>query len=282
MIRLHKSYLAFALTLALGWLVLTPPWRSGAAPVAANSAADYGLFLPTVHYAKPYTGIHGLVTEKGDPASGIDLELRFYNGSAWSTKAATVTNADGYFSFTGMPALGPDQLYYVLYLNVDDPNHLYIWGTRVLESYNAGAAVPIGNFDVANIELLTPAPGATTGLPATFTWDRRSAVPTDNYEFNLFDPDDGDPYFYTVPPLGYVSSYVLGGLPADFSPGVPYAWNMWVYGDEDLESGGISYWAYYVTFSGSALSLAPIETHKTLRQPDNVEALHFRQRLTQP
>lgn len=268
MSRLRQSYLFFVLALVLGGVALTPSWSR-----AALSATDAYLFLPALHYAQPYTGIHGLVTEKGAPASGIDMELRFYNGSAWSTKATAVTNADGQFAFMGIPALGPNQLYYVLYLNEDNPNRLFVWSTRALASYAAGAAVPIGNFDIANIELLTPAPGASVGLPATFTWERRSAVPTDNYEFNLYDFDDGNPYFYTVPPLGYVSSYVLGGLPPGFGAGVPYAWDMWVYGDENLESFGLSYWVYVITFSNNGLSLAPVESHKSLRQLENIEAL---------
>lgn len=156
---------------------MTPSWSR-----AAVSATDTYLFLPALHCAQPYTGIHGLVTEKGAPASGIGLELRFYNGSVWSTKATAVTDAEGQFAFMGMPALGPNQLYYVLYRNEDNPNQLFVWATRALEAYAAGAAVPIGNFDIANIELLTPAPGASVGLPATFTWERRSAVPTDSYE----------------------------------------------------------------------------------------------------
>lgn len=268
MSRLRLSYLFVLLALVLGGIILMPHGSR-----VALSAADSSLFLPALHYAKPYTGIYGLVAEDGDPASGISLELRFYNGSAWSTKATAVTNSDGFFTFMGMPALGTNQLYYVLYRNTDNPNRLYVWGTRALESYKAGAAVPIGNFDVANIELLTPDPGATVGLPATFTWERRSATSTDNYEFNLYDFEDGDPYFYTVPPLGYVGSYVLGGLPPGFGAGVPYAWDMWVYGDEDLESFGISYWVYAVAFANNGLSLTPVERHKSVHVPDDIEAL---------
>lgn len=268
MFRLRKTYLVVMLLLALS--VFADGLFSA---VAARTNADFALFMPALHYAQPTPGINGRVTENGSPAGGVPLDLRFYNGSEWSTKASTTTDANGVFSFTGSPSLGANQRYYVLFLNQDNPNRLYVWGSRDLTSYNGGAAIHIGDFDVANVEMLSPAPGATVGMPATFTWERRTATPNDSYEFNLYDYDDGAPYFYTAPPLGYVGSYVLGELPPGFSPGVPYVWNMWVYGDEGLESFGISYWLYYVAFSGGGLALTPVQTHTALPQSGSIEAL---------
>jgi hypothetical protein len=92
-------------------------------------------------------------------------------------------------------------------------------------------------------------------LPYTFQWTRRPASPSDTYEFDLYDPADGDPYFYTDPPLGYVGSYTLSGLPARFRRGTQYAWEVWVYSPDG--GYGISYDTRLVTFSSAGTGIAP-------------------------
>ncbi len=228
---------------------------SGGGNVITRTATSYvdfhHIFLPLV--TKPRPGISGRVTINGASAAGVSLELRFFNGASWSTRATTTTGSDGGYSFTGVPGLSAGQRYYVLYRNTGGtPGRLWVWGTRVLTSYTAGDSVGIGDFDIADIALVSPAAGATVALPYTFQWTRRPATPSDSYEFDLYDYPDGDPYFYTDPPLGYVSAYTLNGLPSGFSTGVQYAWDIWVYSPDG--GYGISYWSYYVTFSNTGMS----------------------------
>lgn len=114
-------------------------------------------------------GIYGRVTDGGIAAVGIYLELRFYNGSSYSTRASTMTTTDGRFSFTGVPSLNTGQRYYVRYQNSSYvPNRLTYWGTRVITSYTAGSEVAIGDFDIADVPLVSPASGASVTLPYTF------------------------------------------------------------------------------------------------------------------
>jgi uncharacterized delta-60 repeat protein len=203
-------------------------------------------YLPFILYQ---LNLYGRVTDKGAPAAGISLSLRFFDGTNWSTMATTVTNPDGVYNFANIPDLTPGQKYYVLYTNQNDPNRLWIWGTKVITSYTIGSSINIGNFDISNIILSSPAPGSIVTLPYTFQWVRRLASLGDSYEFDLYDPYDGDPYFYT-PMLGYVDNYILTGLPAGFVNGANYAWEVYAYSPDG--GSGISFYSYIVSFSNSA------------------------------
>jgi hypothetical protein len=198
----------------------------------------------------------------------VPLSLRFYNGSSWSTLATTTTAADGTYSFTGVPSLGSGQGYYVRYQNTAGTvGRLWLWNTRVLTSYTAGSNIAIGNFDIADITLVSPAGGSTVALPYTFQWTRRAATPSDSYELDLYDYYDGDPYAYTGP-LGYVGSFTINGLPTGFSPWVPYVWTIWAYSPDG--GAGLAYWSNYVTFSNTGFRVA---TDSLQNRKRNVEDL---------
>lgn len=212
------------------------------------------VFLPAIFTQEPppppppALGIFGQVTHSGNPAAGISLELRFYNGSAWSTLANTVTASDGSFRFSDVPTLESNQAYYVRYFNAaGTPGNLFLWATKTLETYTTGTDVEIGNFDIADLVLLTPSSGATVALPYTFTWTPRPATPTDSYEFDIYDPVDLDPYAYTDPPLGYVGGIIIYGLPPGFTSGTTYVWEIWIYSPDG--GIGISLEARPVAFS---------------------------------
>ncbi len=251
------------LTLAGGW----EPSISGG-PVEMDTVVQH-VYLPLIQKAPPPPKgiIYGTVTDHG-AAAVVALELRFYNGSTWSTRASTTTAANGSYSFLGVPGLSPGQIYYVRYLNTTTPSRLFTWHTRLLGTYAAGAEVHIGDFDVANIALVAPAPGATVSLPRAFQWSARPATTSDSYEFDLFDPQDGNPYFFTDPPLGYVSSYTLNGLPAGFKVNTQYVWDMWVYSPDG--GYGISYYAYYVRFSTAGFEVASTERSRESVRPDDL------------
>ncbi|MBI5034279.1 MAG: S8 family serine peptidase [Chloroflexi bacterium] len=200
------------------------------------------------------TGIYGHVTDTGTNAAGVSLELRFWNGSAWLTQATTTTDANGNYSFTGVPSLSGGQQYYVRYSNSSTSSRLSGWWTQSLTSYTAGTNVAIGDFDLANIPLSSPGSGSTVTLPYTFYWTRRTATTSDSYEYNLFDPADSNPWAYTSP-LGYVNNYTVNSRPSGFYTGVTYGWLVGVY---SLDGGyGQSY--YYRTIIFAAGSPAPID-----------------------
>ena len=230
------------------------------------------VFLPLIRH--PLQGIAGHVSLNGAPIAGIPLELRFFDGAAFSTLAPTTTGADGGFSFLGVPSLGAGQTYYVRYSNTNGtPGQLWLWATRTLTSYTAGSNVVIGNFDIADIALVSPTDGATVALPFTFLWTPRPATPSDTYEFDLYDPADGNPIFFTDPPLGYVGNYTLNGLPSGFHRNVQYGWEIWVY-DPDGGSG-LSYETRGVSFSNTSLSGT---TTAELMQPKTISDLENRRK----
>jgi hypothetical protein len=199
------------------------------------------------------------VALNGSPIVGVSLDLRFYDGSAWSTSATTTTDSAGHFTFQNAPSLGPGQKYYVLYQNTaGTAGRLWVWGTRALTSYTAGSSEEFGNFDIADIPLVAPPNDTTVALPYTFQWTPRPATPSDTYELDIYDPTDLVPYFYTNPPLGYVGSYTLSKLPAGFKLWVKYLWEIWVYSPDG--GYGISYEARLVTFQNKGLSLTTPST----------------------
>ncbi len=203
------------------------------------------VYLPLIFRPRP--GIYGRVTESGVPAAGIPLELRFYNGSTWSSIASTNTQSDGWFAFTSAPSLSSGQSYYVRYQNMTGANRLWTWHTRILDTFVAGSSSYMGDFDVANISLLSPANNVSVSLPRIFQWSIRPATPSDTYEFNLYAPSTGSPHFYTDPPLGYLGSYTLNTLPAGFNVGQDYAWEIWAYSPDG--GYGISYETRMISFT---------------------------------
>jgi uncharacterized repeat protein (TIGR01451 family) len=220
---------------------------------ASTSILAY-TYIPLLSVSSPCAGICGRVTLNGVKASGVPLELRFFNGSSWSTLAAIATGVDGYYSFVGMPALTSAQKYYVRYLNSSDNSRLYSWSTRVLTSYAAGTTVAIGNFDIANIVLGSPAPGATVPLPTSFQWTARPATTSDSYELDLYDPYNPSLAAWTSS-LGYVGSTTIGGLPSGFYINTQYAWYVGVYSPDG--GYGTSYYAYGIKFSSAGSAAMP-------------------------
>jgi hypothetical protein len=192
------------------------------------------------------SGIMGRVLEKGSGVSGVALDLRFWNGSSWSTQLSTTSGSNGVYQFSGAPSLIVGQKYYVRYDNpTNTTTRIGYWRSNDIEEYTAGTNYQVNDFDITNIALTSPAPDATVSLPRTFQWTVRSGVPTDSYEWDLFDPYDGDPSWWTYPTLGYVGGYTLSGLPSGFYPYVTYGWDVYAYGP-----GGYGYSYYYreVTF----------------------------------
>lgn len=218
-------------------------------------------FLPYVIKAPPQ-GIYGIVTYNGNPAVGVPITLRFYNGSSWSTSAETSTSEDGIFVFTNIPSLGGGQKYYVRYINTDNSAFLWYWETKEITSFTQGESLHIGDFDIADVTLSNPPGGSTSGFPSTFSWNRRDGSPADSYELNIGDLTDYDPYFYSQPPLGYVNSYTLQTLPPNFKYGTAYLWFIAIYSPDG--GYGESYYARYVSFQSGGYPTEGISQEKSI------------------
>jgi hypothetical protein len=200
-------------------------------------------------------GIYGWVTYYGGPVSGTGLALRFYDGSAWSTAATAATDSNGRYVFSNAQSLLPGQRYYVRFgPNTTTPEYLTAWYGPDILSHTSEIPTPGGDFDIANVSLLDPAPGAIVSLPAQFTWLRRM-LGGEGYRWRLFDPVSMAGW--TTADLGDVDSYTLDTLPAGVNPGGVYGWYVEVYTGPD--SYGVSYFYREVTFSQGAVAKTRVE-----------------------
>ncbi len=236
-IRSCVRWLVFAAWLAP--VVLAPT------PAAGGPLQTHVIYLPRVQYLPP--GISGAVTDNGAPAAGVTLTLDLWNGTSWTAIRTATTDPAGAYVFATVPALLAGQQYRVRYSNSGQLGRLLLWATRPLAAFAGGQAyADLGAFDLADIPLVAPAPGASVALPAAFQWTRRAATPTDSYRLVVADQVDGDPYFLSGP-LGYVGASTLGSLPAGFAPGARYVWLVSV---ESPDGGlGVSLSARSIYFS---------------------------------
>ena len=216
--------------------------------VHGRSQGDNSLYLPWI--AQNYNwgrGVFGQVTLNGTPLGDVQVELRFFNGAAYSSGGFAVTDLAGQFAFVGAASLGPGQRYYVRYRNPAQQadGRLFGWYTRDLTAYTAGDNVLIGSFDITDFTYAAPGDLATVPVPAVFQWNRRPATPTDSYTFGLF--SQTGPEFFESALLGYANSYTLNSRPDGFAPGVEYGWTVYVYGPDG--GYGIPFYYSRVTFS---------------------------------
>jgi subtilisin family serine protease len=242
-------------------------------PVA--SAGHAPILTPTPTATRvPLPGIHGRVTFNGEAAGATELRLRFYDGTMWTTAAATSTGDDGGYHFADVAALGPGQEYYVKYgPNVADSRFLFDWFGPQIIAYQAGTRLHGGDLDIANVEMVSPAPEASVGLPATFTWERRD-LPGDSYRFRLFEAAGSADWI--TDDLGDVGSFRMETLPAEAQYGVPYGWDVWVCRSQD--SCGSSFYYRIVTLS-AARGAAPAPTVSPWSTPTAPESERMRHRM---
>jgi hypothetical protein len=214
--------------------------------------AAYQAYAPIVTWGvteAPEAGISGRIAYQGSGIGNIDLELRFNDGSTWSTIATTITESDGRYLFTNIPSLGTGQKYYVRYgPNEADYRYLYDWYGPYITAYTSGGSVSGGNFDIANFSLLSPDDYAEVSLPVTFTWEGRGLI-KDAFRWHMFDYY-GDHEWDSGDPAGDVN-YTLSNLPADALYGEQYYWDVFVHNGPDSFGTCIDYYA--VTFSSSLM-----------------------------
>lgn len=162
---------------------LNRPLTTQAGEIPQPVFGNHSILLPLILKWSPGKGIYGQVTVDGAPAAGVGLLLKFFDGFSGYTYANTTTDANGLYSFTGVPSLKSGQNYYVWYENPGDTGRLAYWSTRTLVSYTAGSDVQTGDFDLAEIPLVAPPAKAEVKPPSWFQWTRRSFTALDNYNF---------------------------------------------------------------------------------------------------
>lgn len=197
-------------------------------------------------------GIYGQVNLGGTPVSGVSLQLRYYNGSSWSTRATVTTDAGGKYNFTGIPALSSGQRYYVLYDNPSSTANGRLWGWygANITSYTGTTSVLGGNFDIKDVTLQSPTNGASVILPATFRWGVRG-ITSDCYRVFFYDNVTGNDA--VTNDLGYVGQINIAGLPAGWPSGRTYSWWIWVCQDSTCTAYGEAFDSYAVTISFALL-----------------------------
>jgi hypothetical protein len=191
----------------------------------------------------------GQITDRNIPLAGQLVELLFNNSvDDWKTWDVTFTDSQGYYVFEA-PESNEAEKYYVRWentMNGNDPDRLWSWECSEVD-VSSQAAANLCNFDVEDVELLTPASGSTVLLPYTFTWQPRLTA-ADSYELILQDWVEATPIYYS-PMLGYFGSFALNSLPPGFLTDTEYLWFVTVYGSNGR---GYSYAILDVTFqSGS-------------------------------
>ncbi len=232
------------------------PGKSYAWWVAASGPGGFGesrLYRNATFSNAGLKGINGLVLQNGSPASGVVLELRFFDGSSWSTRFSTTSEPNGAYQYPNMPGLTSGQKYSVRYQNDEHVSgRLWTWRTAEITTYSYGSNYQLNDFDIADIPLLLPEDGAALALPAVFQWTPRPATPTDSYELDLYDPN-GDAWYRTAL-LGFVGNYNLSDLPVPLDVNTPYLWFVAVHNDggtgESFTRGVTFLNSQFVSFGG--------------------------------
>jgi len=201
------------------------------------------IYLPVVMKDYSGRGLYGQITDKGSPVSGSQVRLIIYDGSSYATFDYSTTDSNGNYLFSTFPVLETGQEYFVLWTNYKNSNQLSSWFCDSIYPDTTDPLAYICNFDVENIELLSPDSNSVISLPYTFLWQKRS-ITTEDYVLYLGDKIGRDPLWWTDQ-LGYSGSYILNSLPQGFISFQPYEWWVYIYGENGF---GVSYSYNTVTF----------------------------------
>jgi len=226
-----------------------PHLSSDRSPATLRSTTDitftsaFTVYLPIV--SSPPPGIFGRVTYQGSAIGGISLTLQLWEAFSSVAVLTTTTQPDGRYLFTDVPGLEIGKSYVVRYMNSGDPRYLAYWYSDFLNSYTADTRAAGGDFDIANVVLISPRNGATIAVPYTFQWTPRPASPSDNYAVMLACRATGNRSFFSV---GYTGSLYLSHSPG----GCRDYWWLVTVTPEGLifgSTGGVSYEHRAVSFS---------------------------------
>ena len=194
-------------------------------PAAAGPGRPSGsvfVYLPLIH--GPIFGITGSVTNNGQPAANAgDVKLVRCNPQCNGGSIINTVQTDnlGKYLFVGVPSLLINQKYQVIY--VGNSNGYLNWSTPEVTSYISNTLITMPTFDIAGINHVTPADGASVTLPYEFQWTPRPATPQDHYSVTF----SSDVQF-NGSDVGHAGSYTLPSLPlnAPFGPTHSYFWKV--------------------------------------------------------
>lgn len=224
---LLRGVLLGLLTLAVA-IGQAAPTATGAPRQQLGSVA---LYLPVLHAAGGRGGIAGTVYSSYGTVAGHTVTLFMYPGSGPATAVSTlVLGGDGVFNFVNAPALTGGQAYFVVYFRqgAGSPNLAWV-DSRDFTTSTLNQAVDLGTLDATGLDLVSPAAGATVGMPSDFTWTRRPTT-TDSYAWYISDPT-GQMRSLVTDELGYVDrvtiSYFETG--SGYQINTEYLWGVFVY-----------------------------------------------------
>lgn len=212
-------------------------------PTATPTATHMPTATPTATgTALPTLGIYGQVTFQGIPAAGITVKLGLYVSGVYQYAVdATQTDDEGFYCFASARTLSANESYGVRYDNVlpMEEGKLDFWYSYTFHDYVAGEVRAGGDFDIADLEELSPDTIVAQPLPVTFRWLPRSAelAPFDQYlyEVEISDPEGGATFSSGL--LLSDQEYTLAALPEGFVPGNIYEWYVWFWGASGSEYG---------------------------------------------
>jgi hypothetical protein len=209
----------------------TPTPTATPTPTPTGTPTNRHAYLPIMDRNYPIMGINGKVTINGAPGANIRVGLLITtNGSPWQLHTSTRTDSLGIYRLNNAASLQVNQKYAAYFDNYTDPTFAVFCGGKSFSTYTAGTDVFGGDFEIANIPQLLPANGQTISLPFTFSWAPRAGLPSDNYGFEIWDKN-GSALWDTGPNgLGYINQYTLSGIPAGFSAGKVYYWDVIAFG----------------------------------------------------
>lgn len=233
----------------------------------ANASGDGGqsrIFLPVI--SKPIQGIYGTLTFNGSPAANVSVDLRHTSklGNYVTTIDTVKTDANGRYNFPNAPSTSGEELIWPRWYNSDgDPAKLLIWTGSILMSYTNKSTVQVPAFDLAELQLISPADNATVSLPTVFHMQNNPHIADPHYVVEIFDFDPLGPYFTNAKPFSSQPgiTITLSDLqPLGFLNNTPYAWDAVVItGDGDDRKGnyGISWASRTVQFSNLSAEIRP-------------------------
>ena len=134
----------------------------GATPTATSVPAPLGT-------------IFGVITRGSGPAANVPITLHLKSGNGDTQVAAANTDANGQYSFSGMPATPAGAGYYI-YFASNQAGSLAQWFTYPV-GYTPGQLLKLSTFDIADLTLPNQSKGNVSGL-VVFTINRRYASET--------------------------------------------------------------------------------------------------------
>ena len=147
-------------------------------PTSAPTVVPTPWPTPANPTAVPPRGISGRVLYKGAPVSGIQIQLESCPPTLSCEMVQRVaTDSNGHYAFnTVSPRLFGFNVTYrngSAGGNATDPRYLAVWQNYLILNTDYAERVDGGTFDIATVDIASPANNATVGVPATFSWSTR-------------------------------------------------------------------------------------------------------------